>query len=136
MADKYNRDVKAFLASVRKKHDEPWGQLDGYIEMVNGIMRTQNRICAAGSVQSEINVVPPSMGKSMCSLVQFVIDWIAEVLENGRKKGVMQFTGKPKDQAAMIFSAAQGAMQYGRAQGEKKSRVVMKQIKETVKPRR
>ena len=135
VAEKYSRDVRAFLDSVKRDSGDPWKQFDGYLRMVTEIIHTKDRICAAGSVQSEINVVPPEMGKSMCSLVQYVIGWIAEVISDGRKRGVMEFSGRPKDQAAMIFSAAQGAMQYGRAQGEKKSRVVLRQLKELMEPK-
>ncbi len=81
------------------------------------------------------NVVPEAMGKSMCSLVQYVVGWISTVIKNGRDLGVMDFPGTPDNQAAMIFSTAQGAMQYGRANGEKKARRIMKQIKESLKPR-
>ena len=135
VAEKYSHDVKAFLESVTRTHDDPWDQFRAYLDFVVDIMHTQDRICAAGSVQSEINVVPPAMGKSMCSLVEFVIDWIADVIADGRKRGVMEFPGTAQNQAAMIFSAAQGAMQYGRAQGVKKSRSVMKQIAAGLKPK-
>ncbi len=135
VAEKYNADVRAALAEAKRKSDDPWVQLEGYVQFVLEIIKTQDRICAAGSVQSEINVVPKAMGKSMCGLVQYVIGWISEVIENGRDRRVMDFPGTPDNQAAMIFSAAQGAMQYGRANGEKKARQVMQQIKETLKQR-
>ena len=135
VAEKYNADVKATLAKAKRKTDDPWIQLEGYMQLVLGIMKTRDRICAAGSVQSDINVVPEAMGKSMCSLVQHVIGWISEVIKNGRDLGVMDFPGTPANQAAMIFSAAQGAMQYGRANGEKKAIQVMQQILRALKPR-
>ena len=133
VADKYNVDVRAALAQAKRKSDDPWVQLEGYFQFVLGIIKTQDRICAAGSVQSEINVVPEAMGRSMCSLVQYVIGWISEVIKNGRDSGVMDFPGTAGNQAAMIFSAAQGAMQYGRANGEKKARQVLQQIKKGLK---
>ncbi len=135
VAEKYNADVKAALAQAKRQSDDPWVQLEGYVQFVLEIINTQDRICAAGSVQSEINVVPEAMGQSMCSLVQYVIGWISEVIKNGRDLGVMDFPGTPENQGAMIFSAAQGAMQYGRANGEKKARQIVKQIKENLKLR-
>ena len=133
VADKYNVDVRAALAQARRKSDDPWVQLEGYFQFVLGIIKTQDRICAAGSVQSEINVVPEAMGRSMCSLVQYVIGWISKVIKNGRDSGVMDFPGTAGNQAALIFSAAQGAMQYGRANGEKKAHQVLQQIKKGLK---
>ncbi len=136
VAEKYNADVKAALAEAKRKSDDPRVQLEGYVRFVREIIKTRDRICAAGSVQSEINVVPEAMGKSMCSLAQYVVGWISAVIKSGRDLGVMDFPGTPDNQGAMIFSAAQGAMQYGRANGEKRARQIMRQIKESLKPRR
>ncbi len=135
MAETYSADVRATLAKAKRESDEPWVQLEGYVQLVLDILKTHDRICAAGSVQSEINVVPDAMSKPMCSLVQYVIGWISEVIKTGRDDGVMEFPGTPDSQAALIFSAAQGAMQYGRAHEAKKARQVLRQIKETLKPR-
>ena len=131
---KYNADVQSALAEAKRTSDDPWVQLDGYLQVVLEVIKTPDRICAAGSVQSDINVVPEAMGTSMCSLVQHVIGWISEVITDGRDRGVMDFPGTPAHQAALIFSAAQGAMQYGRANGEKKARQVIQQIKKGLKP--
>ncbi len=134
VAEKYYADITSTLASVKRASDDPWVQLEGYVRLVLGIIKTQDRICAAGSVQSEINVVPKAMGQSMCSLVQHVVAWLGGVIKDGRDRGVMEFPGTADEHAALIFSAAQGAMQYGRANGQKKARQVMKQIKEILKP--
>ena len=48
----------------------------------------------------------------------------------------MDCLGTPADLAALLFSAAQGAMQYGRANGKQKARQVVEQIKKIVEPRR
>ena len=135
VAEKYNTDVRAILDSASATSDDPWVQLEGYVQMVLGIVKTRDRICAAGSVQSEFNVVPETMGKSMGSLVQFVIGWIRDVIKRGRDLGVMEFPGSADDQAALLFSAAQGAMQYGRANGPNKARRVLQQMKASLTPR-
>ncbi len=71
----------------------------------------------------------------MGSLVQFFIGWIRDVIKRGRDLGVMEFPGSPDDQAALLFSAAQGAMQYGRANGPNKARRVLQQMKASLTPR-
>ncbi len=135
VADRYHEQVKALLNGAKARHDDPWDQLDGYFGMVTGILRTGEKICAAGSVQAEVNVVPAGMASEMASLIRFMVSWIADTLSEGRKRGVMEFPGKPQDQAETVFCAMQGAMQLGRAQGQKKLRNVIKQVKEMMKPR-
>ncbi len=135
VAEQYRADVEAALADAKRTSDDPRVQLDGYLQVVLEIIKTDDRICPAGSVQSDINVVPAAMGTAMCALAQDVIGWIAEVITAGRARGVMDFPGTPAHHAALIFSATQGAMQYGRANGTQKARQVVAQIKRTVAPR-
>lgn len=135
VAERYEEQVKALLNGAMAKHDDPWKQLDGYFGMVTEILRTGEKICAAGSVQAEINVVPGSMAEAMASVIRFVVSWIANVLAEGRRRGVMAFPGGPQDQAVTVFCAMQGGLQLGRAQGLEKLRIVIKQIKEAMRPR-
>ena len=74
------------------------------------------------------------MATEMASLIRFVVSWIADTLTAGRQRGVMEFPGKPQEQAETIFCAMQGALQLGRAQGQQKLRTVIKQIKAAMKP--
>lgn len=65
VADRYHVHVKDVLNAARARHDDPWDRLDGYFGMVTGILRSGEKICAAGSVQAEVNVVPESMATEM-----------------------------------------------------------------------
>ena len=134
VAERYHRTVREYLSQCSTATDDPWEQLSGYITMLEEIMECADRICAAGSVQAEYNVVPPAMRDEMAELIDFVISWIGDVITRGRDEGVMAFAGDPKDEAAMIFSAVQGALQLGRAQGIRRFDAVMRQIRHTLKP--
>ncbi len=132
VAKKYHQDVRECLLSAESRSDDPWKQFDGYIRMVYDIIKTKNRICAAGSVQSEFIIVPESMREEMAKLVRFVISWIARVIERGRKTRQMAFHGNPKSHATFIFTAVQGALQLGRAQGRKQFDIVISSVKQSL----
>ena len=134
VAERYHVYVKDVLKSARTQRDEPWAQLEGYFAMVSAVLKTGEKICAVGSVQAEVNVVPEDMAKEMAAVVRFVVAWLTDTLTAGRKRGVMEFPGTAQAQAETIFCAMQGAMQMGRAEGPKKLRTVIKQIKEAMKP--
>ncbi len=133
VAERYHENVREYLTRCSSTTDDPWKQLAGYITMLEEIMECPDRICAAGSVQAEYNVVPPAMRNEMAELIDFVISWIADVITCGRDEGVMAFAGDPTDEAAMIFSAVQGALQLGRAQGISRFDAVMRQIRHTLR---
>ena len=132
-AERYHEQVKSLLMRSANQSDDPWKQFEGYLEMVDGIIETEDRICAAGSVQADYKDVPASVRDEMAVLIRFVISWIAEVIEAGRKQGTMDFPGKSSDQAIYIFTAVQGALQIGRAQGKDKFDRVIRQIKKSLK---
>ena len=135
VAERYFAAVTSSLAETKKSTEDPWEQLDGYVGQILALISTRDRICAAGAVHSEFNVVPESMSDEMCRLAKHIISWITDVLEAGRRAGVMDFPGKADAQAALVFAAAQGAMQFGRAHGAVKARQIMQQIKESLKAR-
>ena len=83
--------------------DDPWKQFEGYLEMVDGISETEDRICAAGSVQADFKDVPASVRDEMAALIRFVISWIAGVIEAGRNGAEMPFT----DHRGLITRGAQ-----------------------------
>ena len=135
VAERYHDQVKSLLDKYTNRYDDPWKQFEGYLRMVTDIIKTEERICAAGSVQSEYNVVPARMRNEMAALIRFVISWITKVIEAGRKRGEMEFPGDPTDQATYIFTAVQGALQIGRAQGKDQFDKVIRQIRKSLKPK-
>ncbi len=136
VAEKCLQDIAAALTASKQSSNDPWKQIEGYFAIVSSDIRSQERICPAGSTQADINVVPEPMAEKMIELVQYIVSWLSDIIKDGRDQGVMTFPGTPREQAELIFSAAQGAMQYGRANGEKRGLSVLKQIKATLKPKR
>ena len=134
VAKQYHKTVRSLLVNAAERSDDPWEQFEGYLKMVSEIMETEDKICAAGSVQSDFNDVPVSIREEMAALIRDVTSWIASVLEAGRERGVMQFPGDSSDQALYIFTAVQGALQIGRAQGKDQFDRVICQIRKSIKP--
>ncbi len=134
-AERYHEQIKSVLMRSTKQSDDPWKQFEGYLKMVDGIVETENRICAAGSVQADYKDVPESVRDEMAALISFIISWITGVIQAGRKQGTMDFPGESMDQAIYIFTAVQGAMQIGRAQGKSQFDRVIRQLRSNLKPR-
>ena len=75
VAERYHEQVKSCLIRSANRSDDPWKQFEGYLEMVNGIIETEDRICAAGSVQADHKDVPAVVQEEMAELIRFVISW-------------------------------------------------------------
>ena len=130
----YHKCIRKLLDGAKEASGDPWEQFGAYLEMVRSILASpKNCICAAGAVQSEHNQVPESLRTEARNLIQYTIGWISGVIEEGRRRGVMEFPGDAGDQAMLIFTAVQGALQLGRAQGTGKAQSVFFQISENLK---
>ena len=133
LAAKYRTSQKNALEEISQKFNRPWDRFDAYIAMTTEIIKSGNKICPLGSLQAEHNIISTDMQKEINSLCDYIQAWLAGVLAEGRKKGVMSFPGTPEDQAALIHAAIQGALQNARAEGPKQFSAVIRQLKNSMK---
>ena len=61
--------------------------------------------------------------------VSDILAWMEGVLEEGREKGVFSYPGEGRDQAILILSSLQGALQMTRAVGPSCLHLAMAQIR-------
>ena len=86
-------------------------------------------------LQAEFNVLSEQVRKGEQQLFSTNIAWLADVLADGREKGVMSYSGTPQDQAGLVIAAFQGAIQNGRSSGKAQYQAVIRQLKESITPR-
>ena len=133
LAEKYRTAQKNALQEISRTYHRPWDQLDAYIAMTTEIIKSGNKICPLGSLQAEHNIISEEMQEEINDLCGFIQSWLAGVLAEGRREGVMKFPGQPEDQAALIHAAIQGALQNARAEGPKQFSAVIRQLKNSMK---
>ena len=136
LIDHYFETLKVAFEDITQRHRKPWGRIEGYFNWMSGIMLSGNKICPTGILQAEYNVIPEKMRKSLSLRTQFIQTWLASVLADGIAEGSMEFPGKPEDQALLIHSAVQGALQQARAEGPKKFTTVVQQLREGMKAKK
>ena len=133
LAVRYRISQKNALEEISRRYDRPWDQLDAYIAMTADIIKSGNKICPVGSLQAEHNIISKDMQEELNHLCDLNQSWLAGVLNEGRKKGIMTFPGTSEDQAALIQAAIQGALQNARAEGPKQFSAVIRQLKNSMK---
>ena len=122
---------KARLAEIEQESEDPWTRLDGYFQYGDEML-DKGRICPTGILQAEFNILPEPIREGEQQLFSTNIAWLANVLASGREKGVMSFSGTPKDQASLIIAAFQGAIQNGRSSGKAQFQAVIRQLKNSI----
>ena len=117
------------LRRLADEHPDPWSRLEGYFEMVTRTVRSKDRICPAGRLQSEYGVVPKGMRERIGVLYRLTVDWLATVLTEGRDNGTMDYPGPPRHQACLVHAALPGALQNALVEGPEPFEAVLSQLR-------
>ena len=135
VAENYRDRMKACLTEISELYGRPWDRFEAYLAVVSEIMLSGAKICTAGVIQSEHNVVPEAVRAANNAANQYIRGWLGAVLVKGKTEGSMSFTGTPEGQAAMIVAALQGALQNARAEGPQLYSAIVSQIRASMKPK-
>jgi TetR/AcrR family transcriptional regulator, transcriptional repressor for nem operon len=113
LISRYNERFGAALAAIDATEMSAPDKLLAYCELYRGTLRGQ-RMCLCGMLAAEYNTLGEPMRDAIGRFFDKNRDWLAALLETGRKAGVLGFAG-PVDQAAQtIIAALEGAMLVAR----------------------
>ncbi|NMP30377.1 TetR/AcrR family transcriptional regulator [Thalassotalea sp. M1531] len=93
-------------------------KLDIYI---NGMLRFacgKNKICPLSSLQVDVASLPEAMRIELKALDEHELEFIAQVLAQGKQESDFNFVGEANHQAILVVIALKGALQYSRVHGD------------------
>jgi TetR/AcrR family transcriptional repressor of nem operon len=114
---RYGARFAEALAGVEERTAEASARLDAYADLYLGVLREQ-RMCLCGMMAAEYETLPTAMQDAVVRFFDENEQWLARVLEQGRKEGTLTFTGPPRETARMIVSGLEGAMLVARPLGD------------------
>jgi TetR/AcrR family transcriptional repressor of nem operon len=107
--------MKRFAVELSETHRPPEERLDAFFRVMRGLLDEGDKICVFGVLGAEFNALPPRMQAAYAELLEAQQKWLARVLERGRERGVFAFAGAPDEEALIVSSTVQGALQIARA---------------------
>ncbi len=117
--------TRVFSGSVMEK-------LDLYVEGALNYACGDKKICPLSSLQADIASLPEAMRPALKRLDDHELDFIAELLEQGRASGELKFTGSVRAQAVLFVLTYKGALQYSRVHGREIYQDAMSQMKSLI----
>lgn len=105
------------LAKVEARTSKAPARLDGYADLYLDVLR-QQRMCLCGMMAAEFETLSTPMQSALIGFFDENEQWLARVLEQGRKEGTLTFAGSPRATARMIVSGLEGAMLVARPFGD------------------
>ncbi|REL30844.1 TetR/AcrR family transcriptional regulator [Thalassotalea euphylliae] len=114
---------KILLANISAQQ-----KLDTYINANLRYACGKNKICPLSSLQVDIASLPTAMRPGLKALDEHELDFITQVLAQGRQQGEFNFAGETKGQAMVVVLACKAALQYSRVHGDDIFEQTMAQI--------
>jgi TetR/AcrR family transcriptional repressor of nem operon len=107
--------MQRFAVELSESQRPPEDRLAAFFRVMRGLLDEGDKICVFGVLGAEFNALPPRMQTAYAQLLESQHKWLARVLERGRERGVFTFAGTPEEEALMVGSTVQGALQIARA---------------------
>lgn len=118
----------ALCESVKHWHDREYARaraidgtslqkMDYYINTALRKVCDIDMICPLSSLHADIGILPEEMTRVVKQLDQEEIEFIAELLQQGRDAGEFNFIGSVQAQAMLCVMIYKGALEYARVHG-------------------
>jgi len=117
--------VAALRDSLKEK--DPLTKLKSFLQIYTSI-KSQNMVCIVGSLATDLHSIDKNMETLLRTLAENIIQWIIEILEEGKKAKIFAYENPSRVQALMIISNMLASVQLSRLTNEND----FKKIKETV----
>jgi len=114
---RYERNFLAALASIDQRGKGARDKLRRYAAVYANVLG-QDRMCLCGMLAAEYATLPRPMQKELRHYFEENERWLAAVLEEGRRKDELRFTGAAAEVAGLLVGSLEGAMMLARSYGD------------------
>ena len=115
---RYQRTAEHVFAQIDRATDDPRQKLRRYSEIFLHFMRLGERMCLGGILAADILTLPSEIRDEVQAFFDLNERWLAWVLEEGRRRGLLQFTGSPEVEARLLVASLEGALLVARSYGD------------------
>ena len=81
--------------------------------------QAENKVCLVGSLATDINSVDPEIRAHLKVMVDRILEWVTDILKDGRDQGIFHFAAPPRTKALLVISTMLASLQLTRLTGER-----------------
>ena len=117
LIERYEESFLAALKGIDSAGAGARDKLKRYIRIYADVLR-DNRMCLCGMLASDYATLPKPMKEEVKHFFDENEQWLAAVLDAGRKAGNLEFKGSALELARAMVGSLEGAMMLARSYGE------------------
>lgn len=104
------------LQAANEKKD-PVTKLEAFFSMYSR-HKSKGTVCLVGSLCTDLYAIDPVLEEALTPLVESILDWVTNILKEGKRKGVFHFSAAPRTKALLIITNMLGILQVSRITGK------------------
>jgi TetR/AcrR family transcriptional regulator, transcriptional repressor for nem operon len=113
LIERYTRNFLAALQRIDAEAGSAAEKLRRYAAIYEGVVR-DNRMCLCGMLAAEFGTLPREMRDDMRNFFDENERWLAGVLQEGKRRKTLKFSGSVTEAAQSLVGALEGAMMIAR----------------------
>ena len=117
LIERYEETFLAALKAIDATGVNAREKLKRYVRIYAAVLH-DNRMCLCGMLASDYSTLPNSMKDEVRHFFDVNEQWLAALLEQGRKAGTLEFKGSARELAGSIVGSLEGAMMLARSYGD------------------
>lgn len=92
-------------------------KLEAFFSIYNNLPR-ENMVCMVGSLATDFNAIDPKVQENLSEFADLVLQWLTDILQEGKRENIFHFTTPAKVKAVQIASSMVGVVQLQRLVNE------------------
>lgn len=108
---------------------DAWTRLCAYFDSYAAYAQAEHKVCPIGALGLDFETLPETMRGEARLLMRENLDWLVDVLTQGRVERSMVFIGDTQHKAVTVSVALQGGLQMARIAGREYFQQVLDQLK-------
>lgn len=114
LAERFREGWRAFRADYADA--APVARLE-VLYALYGRLANKGRVCPLSVIHAELDAVPEPVVAAAKEVLDEILDWLEQALEDGQRDGTLDFEGSARDLALVLMATAQGSLHLVRTQG-------------------
>lgn len=115
---------------------DPIKKLEGFFSIYTKI-QSEDKVCLVGSLATDLHTVDVTVQKELKAMATMILEWVTEILKEGKTKKVFYFKESPRTKALMIITNMLAIVQLCRltsaADFSTVKETILKELKSTTK---
>ena len=110
LIQRYRSDFEEAIRNIDSSQRSPKDRLSAYLKMFLDLSKGGDRLCLFAVFSAELPTLSERIREEVKIFYEKNIDWINDVVSEGRSAGFFSFPGESRDVASAIFSFLEGEM--------------------------